>query len=273
MSQPTARGVHIDRPLTNISVAYMQQASGFIASKVFPVVPVTKQSDLYRVYDKDSWFRDEAEQRAPGTESAGGGYDIGHDNYFAKTYAFHKDIADQDRDNADEDVDLDRGATEFVSQRLLLKREKIWVSRAFVPGVWANEVVGVAANPGGGQVLRWDDANSDPRNDVKRARRAIKATTGYMANTLVLHYDVMDALEDHPDLIERVKYTSDSSITEAMLARFFKVERVLVAGAIENKAKEGQAPAQMDFVFGKHAWLGYVTLQGRITATTRTASR
>ena len=255
---PTPRTVHVDRVLTNMSVAYIQQDTQFVATKVFPIVPVTKRSDLFRTYTKDDWFRDEAEKRAPGTESAGGGYRMGTDNYFCDTYAFHNDIDDQTRDNSDEDVNLDRDATEFVTQRLLLKREKLWVNTAFVTGVWANERQGVAASPTGTQFLQLNDVNSDPRALIKAGRRQIVQTTGYRPNTLVMHYDAFDALVDHPDLVDRIKYTSRESITEAVLAQAFGVERVFVAGAIENTAKEGQAPAVMDFVFGKHMLLCYV---------------
>jgi hypothetical protein len=40
--------------------------------------------------------------------------------------AFHKDIPDDDRDDADEPLNPDRDATTFVSQKMLLKRERIW---------------------------------------------------------------------------------------------------------------------------------------------------
>jgi len=256
--QPTPGQVHVNRILTNLSIAYIQAQSQFIANRVYPIVPVEKRSDSFRVYPKDAWFRDEAKKRAPGSESAGGGYDVSTDNYFCDTYAFHKDVDDQTRDNADADINLDSDATDFVTTKMLLKREKVWVTKNFQPGVWGTDVVGVASGPTGTQVLRWDDANSDPRANVKAARRKILSTTGYAPNTLVLHYDAMDALIDHPDFIERIKYTTRESVDEAMLANFFRIKRVLVAGAIENAAKEGQAPAQMDFVFGKHAWLGYV---------------
>ena len=71
--QPTANQVHINRPLTNISVAYIQDDTHFIAGKVFPEIPVDKKSDLYFRYKKEDWFRDEARPRADGTESAGSG--------------------------------------------------------------------------------------------------------------------------------------------------------------------------------------------------------
>lgn len=88
---PTAGDVHVNAPLTNISIAYMQKAEMFIADKVFPMVPVQKQSDRYFVYPKGAWFRSEAKERAPGTESAGSGFEIDNTpTYYCKVTAIHK---------------------------------------------------------------------------------------------------------------------------------------------------------------------------------------
>ena len=44
MPNPTQSDLHVNVPLTNVSVAYMQDKAHFIADKVFPRVPVQKQS-------------------------------------------------------------------------------------------------------------------------------------------------------------------------------------------------------------------------------------
>ena len=67
---PTPGDVHVNVPLTNISIAYLQNASNFIASRVFPNIPVQKQSDRYYTYDRGEFNRDEMKERAAGTESA-----------------------------------------------------------------------------------------------------------------------------------------------------------------------------------------------------------
>ena len=74
MPLPTASDVHVNAALSNISIAYMQEASGFVADKVFPIVPVQRQGDRYFVYNRGDLLRSEAQLRAPGTESAGGGF-------------------------------------------------------------------------------------------------------------------------------------------------------------------------------------------------------
>src|SRR5580693_8982630 len=104
-AQPTLSQVHVAAPLTDIAVAYMQDDSAYIADKVFPIVPVQFQSDLYYIWKKDDFFRDEAQQRADGDESAGSGLNLSTASYSAAVWALHKDIGDQMRRNADPAVD------------------------------------------------------------------------------------------------------------------------------------------------------------------------
>ncbi|GAG22402.1 unnamed protein product, partial [marine sediment metagenome] len=92
MPQPTPRDVHVNAPLTNISVAYQQMQDVYIADKVFPRIPVRKQSDKFFTYTKGDWFRTEAAIRPPSTESAGSGYRLDTDTYFADVFALHKDV-------------------------------------------------------------------------------------------------------------------------------------------------------------------------------------
>ena len=42
---PSRGDVHVNRPLTNISIAFLQTQEAFVADRVFPNIPVTKQSD------------------------------------------------------------------------------------------------------------------------------------------------------------------------------------------------------------------------------------
>lgn len=248
MAQPHLNSVHVDAILTNISVAYMQRAENYIADKVFPVVPVDKKSNKFFKYTKNDWFRDEAQRRADATESAGGGYGLSTDSYQCDVYAFHKDIGDQTRANADAPIQVDREAAEFVTSRLMLKMETQFVSTFFTSGVWANDVT--PSN-------LWSDyTSSDPLNDVETGKRAILATTGYEPNTLVLGYDVFKTLKNHPDLVDRIKYTSSQTLTEGLMASLFDIPRVMVAKSVKATNAEG-GTAAYDFTHGKNALLTY----------------
>jgi hypothetical protein len=259
MPQPTISDVHVDAILTNISVAYMQKAENMIADKVFPVVPVDKKSNKYFTYDKADWFRDEAQRRAPGTESAGGGYNLSTDTYAADVWAFHKDVDDQTVANADTPLNPLREAAEFVTSRLLLRREVQFITDFMTTGVWDNEVTGVTSSPvSGTSFYQWSDySNSDPIEDIETAKEDILSTTGYEGNTLVLGYQTFRQLKNHPDIVDRYKYTTSSVITEEMMARLFGVDRILVAKSVRNSAAEGLT-ASYGFNFGKAACLLHV---------------
>lgn len=257
---PTQHDVHVNRPLTNISIAYMQNASGFVADRVFPNIPVSKQGDLYWLYDKGYFNRDEMQLRADATESAGGHYKMSQDSYFAPVWAFHHDIGDQRRANSDSPLMPDREATEFVSQKALLKREIAWASAYFATSIWTVDKSGVAAAPTGTQFLQWNDAASTPIEDIRAARTAQMLLTGFKPNTLVLGPQVADKLYDHPDIIDRVKYGQTpgrpADISAADLAQLFKVDRVFVMEGIKNTAAEG-ATESNSFIGGKSALLCY----------------
>jgi len=129
MSRPTPGDVHVNTPLSNISVAYMQDANSFISHKVFPNIPVLKQSDRYYVYDRGEFNRDEMAERAPGTESAGGSYKLDNTpTYYCTERAFHKDVPDSVRANSDSVLSPDRDATIFCTTKYLIKREVTWAS-------------------------------------------------------------------------------------------------------------------------------------------------
>lgn len=251
MPQPTRGDVHVVRSLTNLSVAYIQSADDFISMKAFPSVPVQFQSDKYFKFDSKDFRRDNAKPRAPGTESAGGGFDITTDTYSCEVYAMHKDVADQIRMNSDPGVDVDRSASEFVTQQLLIQKERNWMTNYFATSIWGTDVTGST------DFTQWDDGSSDPEADLDTGRSTIKKKTGLTANTLIVGYNVHQALKRHPLITERYKYTSPQSITAELLARYFEVDRYLVAGASYTTSQEGATDADA-FIAGNHALLCYV---------------
>jgi hypothetical protein len=244
-------------------VAYRQDQSRFVADRVFPVVNVAKQSDRYYVYNRGDFNRDEMALRAPATESAGSGYSIDNTpTYYCNEWALHKDVPDQVIANADAVIAPLRDATEFLTLKSLLRREKSFVASYFAGGIWTSDFDGVAsANSwGSGTVLQWNDANSTPIEDIRKASTTVLERTGFMPNVLVLGKPVYDALIDHPDLVDRIKYGqtpgSPAIVNRQALAALFEVDRVEIMSAIENTANEG-ATASHSFIGGKKALLCY----------------
>lgn len=252
MPNPSRSDVHVNQPLTQISIAYIQNQTNFIADKVFPNIPVMKQADRYFTYDKADWNRSEAQKRAPGTESVGGGFRIDNTpTYFSEVYAVHKDIDDQIRQNADSPIDMDRDATEYVTQQLMIKREEVWASKYFTTGVWTTQKQGTT------NFTKWDSSSSTPVEDITTQGITIAQETGYKPNTLVLSPFVFNTLKNNGDVLDRIKYTQKGVVTTDILANLFEVDRVVVAMGIKNTAAEGATNVSTFIVSNKAALLIY----------------
>lgn len=255
---PNSTKAHIDRALTNMSVAYLQEESNFVATKVFPIIPVKQQSNTYFVYNKGDFFRDEMRTRTGATESAGGDYGVeAADPYHCKLHSFHKDVTEMDRANYDNPLDADIDATDFVSQKMLIRRERIWAEKYFKTGVWTTEIAGVASSPTTGQTLHFSNEASDPIKVISDQAVTMASKTGYKPNCFVMSPFVFYALKNHPDILDRIKYTQKGIVTVDLLATLFEVENVYVTWGVVNLATQGAAD-DINFIMGKHALLCYV---------------
>lgn len=257
---PTRSDLHVNRPLGNLSVAYRSDPNDYVHDKVFPNVPVQKQSDRYIVYTKDFWFRSEAAKRKSGSESAGTGFEIDNTpNYFCDKWALHVDITEDERANADDPLDPDYDAVELLTTQMMIKREKLWIAQYMTASVWQGYYVSgspadFAPNTNGSGY--WDSSSSNPLTDVEKIKSQMKSRTGREPNILVVTDNVYRALKNHPVIMDRIKYTQRGQITKDMLASFFEVDKFLVAGAVFNSAKHGQT-ASMGYMASNLFLLAY----------------
>lgn len=258
MPNPVPGDLHVSGPLTDISVAYVMDQTRFIADQVFPNVSVTKQGDLYYKYDKGDWFRTDAQKRAPGAESVGTGWRVSTDSYYADVWALHVDVDDQTRANADSQFNLDRDATRRVTNDLLIRRDKEWISKFFGTGIWDTNITGVASGATGNQINQWNGASTTPIEDIFTQRMNMLEKTGFEPNVLVMGARVWQVLANHAQILERIKYTQAGFITEDLVARAFGVDRIIVAKATENTAVENKAgTTSFGFMAGKSVLLAY----------------
>ena len=258
MGQPLRQDVHIDKPMSQILVAYLQEDMDYVADKVFPVITVSKKSDAYFIFDKGDFFRDEAAQRRPGSESAGSGYEVDTDTYTCKRYGFHKDINGSIIDESDDPLKPREDATRFVGEKLKIKREVVFLNNFFGVDIWANDRVGITpvSATAGTSVGFWNDESSTPIKDIKEGILTMKENTGKKPNVLVLGARVFNALTEHADILARIQYTQKAVITEDILAGLFGIEKLVVANSIKNSGNKGGADS-FGFMAGKSALLAY----------------
>lgn len=256
--QPSRSDVHVDRPLSNISLMYLQEAAGFVADRAFPVNPVAQKSNLFYIYDKGDFNRDEMKERAPATESAGGNYKLSTDSYNCQVFAVHRDIDDQVRANADDPLNLDREAAEWLAMKALLRKEVKWSADFFTTSIWDVDLTGVAAAPTANEFLQWNDASSTPIVDVRLGQRRIHERTARRPNKMILGREVYDTLLDHPDIVARLDRgqtpKGPALVMREALAAILELDEILVMDGIQNTAAEGATTA-MSYIGGKAALL------------------
>ena len=255
MPLPQAANVHVDQFLTDTLIGFLQAPDHFVADRVAPMVRSAKQSNKIPSFNMGDLYRDEMAVRAPGSESAGGGYRVSNSLYFCDVWASHIDVDDLTAASADAPFELYADATRTLVQRERIKREVRFAADLFTTSLYTGGTSDdVAASSLSGA---WDDPSSTPIEDIHDQAHAILVSSGYLPNTLVVNNLGWFALKNHPDIVDRVKHTSGDVVSEDIVARLLGVERILVSRAVRNTAAEGLA-ASMASVAGNHALLAYV---------------
>ena len=253
MPMLTPSDVHVDVPLTNLTIAYMQAAENFVADKVFPMVSVSKQSDKYYKYSREGLRDGDVTILAPRTEVNRVGMALSTDSYFADVRGLGMDFDEQTLANEDTALELRSQGANVLMEKIMIDREVRWASAFFSAGIWGTDIT-----PGN----LWSDyTNSTPIVDVTTGRRTMQlASGGYKPNTMVVGKEVRDVLINHPDILARLNggstVANPALITDAKLAEIFEVENFYVMEAVRNTAAEGVTDA-FGFIGGKNALLTY----------------
>ena len=256
MAQPVPSDVHVDTLLTNLSIAYRN--AGYIAPEMFPDAPVGKQSDKLPAYNQSFWFRDDAKVRAPGTASTGGGFTVDTSaTYFCNRYSRRFEVADELRSNADPVfANLDGDATEFVTDKLMMKREIQFATTFFTTSVWGTDVTG------GTDFTQWSDyGGSNPVVDMDTWKDTVEAKIGIEPMKAAIGKQGWLQAKNHPALLDRIKYTQRAQVTADQAASLFEIDRLLIGRSIYTTTIEGTAEGSVTYtrIWGKALLLLYVT--------------
>lgn len=249
----TASDVHIDVALSNISIGYSNEE--YIADQVFPLIPSDKQSNKYYIWEKEMWFRNNVQLRSPGAEYPEGDLKLSNTAFFCDIFHLAYPINDEDVQNQDQAVDLEGAGADWLADQFMLNREAKFVADFFKNSVWDGDVAGTT------DFVKWSDAaGSDPIADMILGGQTIQKSTGRRPNTLVVGQEVFDALAEHPDLLEKYKYTNTAILSKAQVAEAFRMPKLLIGSAIDNSAVEGASTSfSGEYMWPDRALLAYIT--------------
>lgn len=238
-----ASDVHVDQALTNVSVSFAQDASRFVATQIFPTVPVERLTDKYFIFDRANYLRSVAGLRAEGARSRRANPSISTGVYSCEEYSLDTAIDDRVDANADAGLNLQVSMTQYLTEQLLMAREAAFASSGFTTGTWLGSSTGgdiATANLSNGD---WDTSPSMPIYDLLRELASVESKTGRRPNVVVLGYDVWNALQTNADVLGRIQYAQLGVVTQQLLATILGVDRVVVPAALRNVGLEGGADA------------------------------
>lgn len=269
MPLPTINDVQLVEPiLTNLLVGYQQADVRFVAMRVFPNVPVDKDSGTYFKIVKKRWLTDELKLRAPGSTFEQGGYTFESDTYKTLQYALEYPIPVEVRANSQVPMDLEQVGMQWLASQSNIRKERDFATAVFGASAWDNTVTGTT------NFTKWSDfAGSDPVKDIRTGRRTISQSIGQAPNVLVAGEIVYDTLVNHPDLLDRLKYNevaTEANIANA-LAAIFGLERFEVAKGIYNSANTG-ASGTYSAIIDDDALICYAA-PGNVNMMTPTAGK
>lgn len=243
MPQPDVGDLHVNALLTSVSIAHMNKEEHYVADRVFPLVPVEKQSDVYAVYQRGDFFQgSESDQdmrlllRAPGTRAPVAGYKIDTSNSFrCDNFAVGVEVPDELRGNADAVFDLDREATILATQIQMIRRERAFAADFMATSKWGTDKT--VPN-------KWSDYGaSDPFTDLEDGLDAVEGATGSRPNKLVMGAIVWRRLKHHPDLVDRIRGGATTGqpalVQRQLLAQILEIDEVLIGRASYRSSAEG----------------------------------
>lgn len=264
--------LRVDSFLTNYSVQYMQDATNFVSRVASTMIPVNNQSDLYQIFDRGYFLRDEMEPRALGGAPVQVGYKLTSGTYNALEYALEHNIDDRQRANARNGLNLDQNATALLTSKDMIKRDRTWAQQFFKTGVWGLDVTGVSSSPSGNRFLQFDQASADPIGTFDLYKDVIAQSTGLEPNVIVLGSKVRRVLRTNADISDRIKYTRTGIVEDDIMASLFGVDRVISPRSIYNAADEGAADNFQFIVPDDGIWMGYIAPNAALNTPTAIAT-
>lgn len=262
MPEPTFRDLHINRWMTNMAVMYRQEAAKFAAHQVFPDCPTEYASNDYLIFDRGYFMRDDMPERPMGAEPANDGYKVETGSFQCKERSLAHLIDDRVKANADTPANPDMRATQFLNERALIKLERDWCGEFFTASKWGTTWEGVTGtgSEAGKTFTNFSEEGTEPVLFFEERANEMESVTGFRPNVAVFGAEAFTAVKNNKEILERIKYISDKEpalFGIKALAAALGVDKVVVAKAVFNSAKEGEAKKIEYIANSKAAMLAY----------------
>lgn len=255
--------------LTNMSMAYYQDPSMYVAKSMFPIVPVQLSTSYYYTFSKADLARDNV-RRKPEFGKVDPAI-VGHaeGSYSCKVDQIITGIdqiaqLNYERSNVPASVDPRRSKVRFMAEQMNIHQDIQFGSSFFKTGVWANEWTGAASHDSNAKnFVKFSDSNFDPFTLFDELKTLMLQNGRRRANRLGLGINAWNALKNSPAILERISGGATAGnpavVTEQLVAQLLGIDKIVVFQSTFNDAAFGQ-PENMQFICDPNAaLLAYAT--------------
>jgi len=252
MAYENVLDTYADPVLSEVSIRYSNDPNDFLAEKVFPILPVIKKTGFVFKYDKSN-LKSVSSLRTGSSRASRVNYGLTKTAYGPLLeHSLEIDIEKDIMDMYDTPLEPQTDATLTVTEMFELEKEVALAALLATTGTFTQNVTLSGTS-------QWSDFdNSTPFIDIETGVSTIILNAAKTPNTILMGYHVWSKLKNHPDMLERVKYSQLGVLTESILSDLINIPNILIGKVVQNTAADGQTDA-MGFVWGKNAWLLYVS--------------
>lgn len=256
---PSAARV-IDPILTEAARGY--QNGAMVGMALFPAVPVGQRGGKIIQFSKEA-FRAYNTGRAPGANTKRVQFGYSSASYALEQHALEGTVPFElmEEAKAVPGIDLGSGAVQMVQDIIALRLEQAQATVATTAASYAT--ANKVTLSGTSQWSDFTSGVSDPVSNIETAKEAIRTAIGRYPNTIVMGAAVMSKLKQHPDIIDRVKYTGRDVPTAELLASLFGVQRVLSGDAVSATDADVMSDVWGKFVIVAYTEVGGIASMGR----------
>jgi len=247
---------YYDAPLTQVSKRIGNDPANFISEVVLPTLMVDKKTGKIAAYDGQNLKKPVNTVWAPLSEPNTTNFGRKYDDYGPLQRHALDDIVSWDEDQMTQPpFDAQVDSVTHLAEQMAIDKE-----------INAAAALSDAGTLTQGTTLsgtsQWSDyGNSDPFTDIVTGANTMGKYGLKRPNTIFFSMDVWAQIQNHPALLERVKYSQLATLTTELFAQLLApqgITKVIVAPAVYDTAAEG-LDASNSYVWGKHVWLAYIT--------------
>lgn len=217
---------------------------------LFPRVTVDKEAGKIPQFGKEAFRIYQTERALRAKSNRINPEDYSSIDFVLDEHDLEYPIDYRERQEADKVLPLERWGTSVVTQGIRLRCEKKCADLAQDP---ANYPAGSKVALAGGDKFS-DKANSDPIGVIEDGKDAVRQKTGSLPNTGVIPYQVWKIMKQHPQFIERIKYSMKGVITVELLKEILEVDNIIIARSVYDN----EAGGAFTDIWGSSIVLAYV---------------